>query len=430
MAPLTPAQRHFRWRIFALTWMAYAAFYFCRKNFSVVMPLLKSELGFTVNDLAWLIFGYNLFYMLGQFGCGVLSDRWGPRLVVGLGMIVAVVANVWMGFASTFILFLLLNSANGIGQSTGWSGAIRNMATWFRPVERGVVMAWWTTCYVLGGYLATLFAARVVTDAQFFSQWGWRRGFWAPAAVLLLAAAAYIAWTRNDPQSAGLPEINEDEVDAVTGEKVLGPSSFALLRHVLTNSAVWITGLMYFFLKLTRYSFLFWLPFYMTEQLHYSVRVAGETSAYYELAGFGGTLAAGYISDRLFQARRFPVGALMLFGLALACLIHPTLAATGMFWNVVGISLIGFFTFGPDTLMTGAAAMDFGTERGAATAAGVINGMGSCGQLLSSLIVAYFSHRWGWNSIFYLFVGCALIGALLLCLRWNYGGTKAVKATA
>jgi len=38
---------HYRVRVFAVTWLAYAGFYFCRKNLSVAMPLLKEELHFT-----------------------------------------------------------------------------------------------------------------------------------------------------------------------------------------------------------------------------------------------------------------------------------------------------------------------------------------------------------------------------------------------
>ncbi|MHB8519149.1 MAG: MFS transporter [Limisphaerales bacterium] len=423
---LTQTQRLFRYRIFAVTGLAYAGFYFCRQNFSVVMPLLKTDLGFSNEKLAWVIFGYNLLYMIGQFANGVLADRWGPRLVVGLGLIIAISANMAMGLVVSLALFTVLGCLNGYGQSTGWPGLIKNMAAWFRHQERGVVMAWWTTCYVLGGFAAKLFATKCVSSPTWFPGLGWRRGFWGPALVLTAVAAVYILFTRNKPADAGLPVINEDESEPPVGPPAapgaVSNHSWRLFRQVLSSPAVWTIGAMYFFLKLTRYSFLFWLPMYMTDQLHYSVKEAGYTSAAYELVGFFGTITAGYLSDKLFQARRFPVGSIMLFGLAVACFIHPRLAALGWVGNVIGISIIGFMTYGPDTLMTGAGAMDVGSQSGAATAAGVINGMGSCGQLFSSLLVARMADRLGWNSIFLLFVVCALAGAVLLATKWNYGG--------
>ena len=71
--------------------------------------------------------------------------------------------------------------------------------------------------------------------------------------------------------------------------------------------------------------------------------------------------------------------------------------------------------------MSGAAAMDIGKNHGAALAAGLINGVGSAGQLLSPFAVAYVSGKYGWDALFELFVFVALIAALLLIVKWNYG---------
>jgi sugar phosphate permease len=81
---LSQAQRSWRWRIFAVTWLAYAGFYLCRKNLSVTMPLLSEDLGYSNLQLANIFFGYSLLYALGQFGFGVLADRFGSRLIVTL----------------------------------------------------------------------------------------------------------------------------------------------------------------------------------------------------------------------------------------------------------------------------------------------------------------------------------------------------------
>jgi sugar phosphate permease len=110
----------------------------------------------------------------------------------------------------------------------------------------------------------------------------------------------------------------------------------------------------------------------------------------------------------------------MLFGLGFAFLLQISLVGAGVTANALGIALLGFLTFGPDTLVTGAGAMDLGTRRGAATVAGVINGVGSCGQLLSAHMVAYVSSLYGWSSLFYLFALFSFIGAALLATRWSY----------
>ncbi|MBN2315678.1 MAG: MFS transporter, partial [Sedimentisphaerales bacterium] len=129
--------RFWRYRIFALSWLAYGGFYLCRKNFSVAMPLLNQDLGFTKDHFAFVLFLYSLFYAMGQFYNGFLSDKFGPRLIVGIGLFLAVLANAFMGLGASLLIFGLLLCINGMGQSTGWSGTVKNMAPWFRRKERG-----------------------------------------------------------------------------------------------------------------------------------------------------------------------------------------------------------------------------------------------------------------------------------------------------
>jgi len=433
---LSNEQRSWRYRVFVITWLAYAGFYFCRKNFSVAMPLLQRDLGDTNMQLAAVITGYSILYALGQFLSGVLSDYFGPRLVVGIGMFVVVVANVLIGFQASLLALVILGCLSGAAQSTGWPGLVKNMACWFRRQERGVVMAWWATNYVLGGFAATIFATFVVTQHWLFPQWGWRRGFWAPALVLFVVMLGYVLLVRNHPADVGLPAIEEDSgVDPPeeAGARGLAPSGQArratsIFCGLLRDRTIWIISAMYFFLKLTRYAFIFWLPVYMTQHLHYSVGEAGYTSSLYELVGFSGAIIAGYASDKLLQSRRFPVGAVMLCGLAVVSLIHPMLAARGHWGNALGISLIGIMTFGPDTLMSGAAAQDVGSQQGAATAAGFIDGVGSIGQIFSPYVVAFVTEKYGWDALFYLFVAFALIGTCLLATRWNYKPSNAATA--
>lgn len=413
---ILPEMRKWRFRIFAVTWLAYFGMYFCRKNFSVVMPIMSRELHTSKEEFAFVITVYSIMYMIGQFLNGYLSDRHGPRLIVGIGLLLSVIANLTMGWMGTIGSFVFLMGLNGFGQSTGWSGLVKNLTPWFRKKERGVMMSFWTTCYVIGGMAATAFATWWLTNQNFLTDLSWRRAFLAPAILLLIISLGYIVFVRNNPTDIGL-EPFEKNTDTLKGKRKEKESHLAVLK----NGAVWIAAGMYFFVKFTRYAFLFWLPLYLSEALHYSDKQAGYSSIAYEAFGFFGVLAAGFASDYLFKARRFPVSSIMLFGLAIALYLQQFLIPLGILPTILAIGLIGFFTYGPDSLMSGAAAMDFGKNHGAALAAGIINGVGSAGQLLSPIAVAYISGKYGWNALFQLFVVVALIAAFLLMLKWNYG---------
>ncbi|MPZ16414.1 MAG: MFS transporter [Luteitalea sp.] len=420
-------------RIFAVTWIAYAGFYLCRKNFSVAMPLLGGESGLTKLDFANLIFGYSLMYAAGQPLFGVLADRFGARRVVATGMLLAVVANIFMVTGTSVLMLAPLMLMNGIGQATGWPGLVQIMANWFRRGERGMVMAWWTTNYVLGGFLATVFATWVATSSLLLPGQGWQRAFWVPAVLLAVIAALFVAGARDRPEDS-VVRSEEAAPDAATrlrsasarlryasATQADAPAERPHLGRALASPLIWIIALGCLFAKITRYAFLFWLPLYMTEQLGYTVDQAGYMASIFELSGFGGAILAGYVSDRLFQSRRFPVTALMFFMLAVVCLVHPLTAGYGYVASGIGIALIGIANYGPDTLLQGAAAQDAGAGLGTGTVSGLISGVGSVGQLFSPYLVAFVAARYGWNGLFQVFTVVAFVGGALQAILWNYG---------
>ncbi len=417
---LTDEQWNWRIRIFALTWFGYGGFYLCRKNLGISLDSIAEELNYSIDDLAVLVTGYLVLYAIGQFCCGFLSDRFGPRIVVTSGMFISIGANFAFGLSSSFTLFMIFSCINGVGQSTGWSGLVKNMTPWFRKTERGIVMAWWGTNYVLGGFVATNFATFVAFT--YFDTDNWRRAFFIPPFALAIIALSYAIFTRNTPRDARLPDIIEDDPEDETIQESRSSRTMETVLEVLSHPGVWLIAFMYFFLKLTRYSFLFWLPMYMIRSLGYDEADAGYTSSVYELFGFTGAVLAGYLSDKVFHSKRMPVGSIMLFVLAWMCWLHPTLAQFGHWGNAIGIGLIGIFTFGPDTLMTGAGAMDYGSKKGkssgegVAISAGFINGVGSIGGFCSPAMVAYITTRYGWDSLFYAFFILSMIGSGLLAI--------------
>jgi len=382
--------------------------------------MLIDELGYTKNDMAIVLTVYSFAYMLGQFINGYLSDRFGPRLIVSTGLVIAVVANFTMGLMGSLAAFVFLMGVNGLGQSTGWSGLVKNMTPWFKPTERGVVMSWWSTCYVVGAFLATIFATYWATNESILVEWGWKRAFIIPAGLVAVITLFYATFTRNRPPDIGLPVLvkEEEEVDSTRTKSERNH----IIKTLVSKSELWVAAFIYFTLKLTRYVFLFWLPLYMVEALNYSSQTSGYLSSVYELVGFFGVIAAGYISDYLLRSKRFPVVAVMLFIMAILCFIQPLIADLGMVAIGINIGLIGIMTYGPDSLISGATAMDIGGKRGAAMAAGIINGVGSAGQLISPIVAAYFSELLGWNALFYGFVILSLLGGSLAVRKWNFGG--------
>jgi sugar phosphate permease len=408
-------------RVFLITWITYAGFYFCRKNLSITLPLLQQISGLDGLKLANVVFGYTLCYVCGQFVCGLLSDRIGAKSVVGAGLLLAVGANLLMGAHSAYFWLLFFGCLNGLGQSTGWSGLVKIMACWFSSTRRGVVMAWWGTNYVLGGFLATAFATWVVTQRAILPQLGWRRGFVFPALVLLGITALFLCVTPDNSALLDEDKRSEDEMPSVQRDDRQRSDLIELVR----NRSLWMVSISYFFLELSRYALMFWLPLYMVDRLRYSLRLSGYMSSFYELVGVVGALIAGYASDRFMQTRRAPVAAVMLGGLGVTLLCQQGLSHFGPIGTAALVSLAGIFSYGPDTLLSGACAQDIGEAEAAATATGFVEGVGHVGALFSPYVVVYVSGNYGWDWLFPVFAVSAFLAGAALMPLWSLRAREA-----
>jgi len=190
-----------------------------------------------------------------------------------------------------------------------------------------------------------------------------------------------------------------------------------------------LLGAVYFFLKPTRYAVLFWGPFYISETLGTGMAESALISVSFFLAGPLSVLAAGYASDKLFQSRRMPYAIISMLLLSLLLFFFNDLAAVESKSVTAGLFfLLGFLIFGPDSLVSATAAVDFGTRKGASTASGMINGMGSIGAIAGGTIPGFFKDSWGWDGVFIFLAVSVLLAGLLMIPKWNALPDTAAKA--
>ncbi len=456
---MNPRYERWRWQTFGITWLIYASFYLTRQSFSVAKVALPYDLGVSLSrsNLGDIDSIFLTVYMLGQFLFGPLGDRFGPRRILLFGMGLSVASAVGFGLSSTFAMFVLFAVLQGIAQSTGWSNTTKTMSAWFSINERGRVIGWWCTHYTVGAAVALPFAGWLMdyyARAPFTSfalppsllagpvlayiptaVWGpmlflgadapfWRAAFWGPAGAV--AGVALLAWLllRNRPEDVGLQPIEEyhgDSKPLTTEDEAIVKTpegSWQLIAAVLATPRIWTLALAYFSVKLVRYSFMFWGPKYVAETLNSGPLASSVVAMAMPVGGLVGVIAAGYISDKLFQARRAPVAVLSLLACAVLMLagiiqVHnPWIMATFFF-------LVGAFLFGPDSIISATASIDFGTKRGAGTAVGFVNGIGSIGGVLGGWLPGRITTGANWTPLFEVMLIGLVLSSIVLLPLWR-----------
>lgn len=407
---LTQKVRVWRVRVLAATWLSYAGFYFCRKNYSIAKSSLIDILQISKTEIAHIFTAYLVAYMLGQFLTSYLGRKTALRNLLLGGMAVSLLCNVIFGFNTLLgpagywplMIFMVLN---GFAQATGWAGNVGILGNWLRRGERGRVMAIWATCYQIGSVLAKTFAAFMLAiGGALWSFWG--------AAIVMFAIWIFFYFNQRDkPEDAGLePMIEEVEVDAPVlkpGEK-REPTYWGWTRS--TALSVFFMGAAYFVFKFLRYALDSWSPLAIEEIFEMEAAQAGFISTAFDWVGFLGVLAGGWISDKFFRGRRYQTVLIMTIGMLGAFIFLATAGVSSLIMFGIGLSLCGFMLMGPDSLLSGVGAIDVGGKKQAVVAAGIINGLGSIGPIFQEEMIGRIIDSHGQLASFYLLIAVAVLG--------------------
>jgi sugar phosphate permease len=258
---------------FLVTWLAYATYYLGRKGFSVSKARIAGDLGLSKGTLATIDTGFLAAYAVGQFVNGALGDRLGARRLVAFGMWGSAIACALFASSPAVALMLAAFACNGYFQSTGWAGTTKGMAEWTEPRTRGAVMGLWCTCYQVGG------VGSVLACSYLLGHFGWRSTFRVPALGIAAVGALVFLALRPGPFRSPSSTTARASRDAQ--------------RALLRNPVLWSYGLSYFFIKLIRYCFLFWLPYYLHTALGFEDVTAGYLSTSFEVGGVVGPSPSG-----------------------------------------------------------------------------------------------------------------------------------------
>ncbi|MDW0995835.1 phosphoglycerate transporter protein PgtP [Mannheimia haemolytica] len=408
--------RKLRWQVFAGVFIGYAAYYLIRKNFSLAMPYLIDEYGFTKADLGTVGVALSLAYGFSKFIMGNVSDRSNPKYFITIGLlgsaIVSLVFGLVPGVLSSIPIMIILAALNGWFQGMGYPPGAKTMTNWFSTSERGVWWSWWNVSHNLGGGLIGPLA---ILGLSIFGVW--QSLFYLPALIAIVLAFVMFYLMRDTPESQGLPPIDEYKGEKVV-EKVESAHTLSskdiFYKYILNNKFLWAIAIANVFGYFIRYGIIDWAPTYLKEVKHFSVDKQSWAYFLYEYAGIFGMLASGYLSDKVFKGHRAPPMLLFLAGVLIAIVVYWKNPAGNPLIDNICLVAIGFLIYGP-VMMIGLQAADLvprvatGTATGLTGLFGYLLGSASAGYVMGKLVDMF-----GWDGGFYaLILSCFLAFAFI-----------------
>jgi len=297
-ASIDAVYRRHRIRVMLAITLGYGFLYTCRLGLSIVKkPLIDGGI-FSVEELGMI--GAALFYgyAFGKFFNGFLADHFRPRVFFTTAIFVAAVINLLMSMSTLVWVSIVLWALNGWFQGMAAPSAVISITNWFSIHERGRRYGVWNASHSIGEGMTFYIVAAVVAAA------GWRYGFILPGIICLAVSAWVYAFLQDAPATLGLPTIHEWSGEPTEENKE--KATWQKQKVVFGISAIWVVAISSGLMYVTRYAINSWGILYLQEIRGYDLVDAGFFLAVNTAAGIIGSIAYGYISDRLFDARRPP----------------------------------------------------------------------------------------------------------------------------
>lgn len=364
--------KRFGFQSFLAGTVGYSLYYVCRTTLNVVKkPILDN--GILDATQLGLIGSTLLFaYAIGKFVNGFLADHCNIKRFMATGLIVSAAANLIMGIlgiAGTaiptmafFILFAIMWGINGWSQSMGSPSAIIALSRWYPLNKRGTFYGFFSLSHNLGEFLSFLFVGLIV------STFGWQWGFLGSSIAGVLGVVCILLLMHDNPQSKGLPSVEDMAHEAKTEENV---STGDLQKQVLKTPAVWILAAASAFMYVARYAINGWGVLFLQEAKDFTLTEATTIISINALLGILGTVLSGWVSDRFFRSDRY-VPALIFGAMNSVALVLFLFGGDSWFLNITAMVLFGISIGVLICFLGGLMAVDIVPRKATGAALGVV----------------------------------------------------------
>jgi MFS transporter, ACS family, glucarate transporter len=126
-----------RYAIIAVCMLMGVLLYIDRLSFSVAEPYIRQDLGLSKIQTGYCISAFFWFYALGQMPAGWLTDRFGPRLMLPMYILVWSFFTALIGMVTGLVMLLAMRGAFGLGQAGAFPTGSNVIGRWIPAAGRG-----------------------------------------------------------------------------------------------------------------------------------------------------------------------------------------------------------------------------------------------------------------------------------------------------
>jgi len=289
----------------------------------LLLPLIREDLDINFTQAGVLSAAGMLSYALAQVPSGYLSDRFGPRRLLFIGLFGWSVLSLGFGLSHAFWLALTILCVAGALRALLFAPGLALLASWFPPQRRATAMS----LFLLGGASGSIVLS--LTGPLLAERYGWRPTFIVFAILGVGTACLYGAFARDRPRLHKRKPISTSD-----------------LLEIARFPILWVCSWLQFVRFAVVMGFNFWLPSFLVADRGFSLPAAGLVMAMSAALSAPSNTLGAYVSDRL-KNPPLVIGCALAV-LACAAALLPAVESDPMLIAVVAVySIFHGFYFGP-----------------------------------------------------------------------------------
>jgi len=232
--PPYPYRNPHRWMVFFVICLVYFFVYFHRVSTSVIVSDLLEDFHTNATALGFMSSMYFYIYAFEQPLVGYLSDRLGPRRVIGYWSMAAAAGCFLFGMAPNIGWASVGRALIGLGVGGVYVPAVKAISLWFRKNEFATMIGLLMSMGNFGAVIATTPLAWTAAT------WGWRKTFFLIGGITLGLAFVTLLFTRDYARPSEPVQVNPVSASGSN------PGSRAKVAKVLASGRFWIIAMIFF----------------------------------------------------------------------------------------------------------------------------------------------------------------------------------------
>jgi MFS family permease len=332
--------RRFQWISVSLLLVVGIVNILDRSTLAIANQNVSGDLHLSPTQMGLLLSAFSWAYAFSQLPVGILLDRIGARIVLGVGLFFWSLAQLAGGFVTSLRQFLTARVLLGIGEAPTYPAGAKIIADWFNKRERGTP----TGTFLASSTISPMIGPPIITALMLYV--GWRKMFITMGVVGIVLSIAWYLVARDRKHVVLTAEENAYFDQSNDSTAVTRKLTHAEWRGLFQQRTTW--GILLGFIGDIYMIWLYitWLPDYLEKERHLSIARTGWVVSIPYLFGILGSLFAGVLADALLRSgvspmnsRKWPICIGLLGG---ACFTIPVAYTPGTTAAVAYLCVVMF----------------------------------------------------------------------------------------